>query len=117
AARVDAWVLEISSFQMETTESLRPLAATVLNVSADHLDRHGTLARYADLKAKLLAAAGSAVFNADDPVVAAMGARHPRAIPFSIAKALTRGYSIVEQRGERWLARDGEPLLRRSELA
>jgi len=116
-ARVDAWVLEISSFQMETTESLRPLAATVLNVSADHLDRHGTLTRYADLKAKLLAAAGSAVFNADDPLVAAMGARHPRAIPFSITKALTRGYSIVEQRGERWLARDGEPLLRRSELA
>src|SRR5690606_34072745 len=37
----DAYVLEISSFQMEATESLRPLAAAVLNVSADHLDRHG----------------------------------------------------------------------------
>src|SRR5690606_12257089 len=46
-ALADAYVLEISSFQMETTESLRPLAATVLNVSADHLDRHGDIDRYA----------------------------------------------------------------------
>jgi UDP-N-acetylmuramoylalanine--D-glutamate ligase len=48
----DAYVLEISSFQMETTDSLAPLAATVLNVSADHLDRHGTLELYAELKAR-----------------------------------------------------------------
>jgi len=47
----DAYVLEISSFQMETTDSLRPLSAALLNVSADHLDRHGTFERYAALKA------------------------------------------------------------------
>ena len=57
----DAYVLEISSFQMETTDSLAPLAATVLNVSADHLDRHGTLELYAELKEKLLKAAEHAV--------------------------------------------------------
>ena len=54
----DAYVLEISSFQMETTDSLAPLAATVLNVSADHLDRHGTLEIYAELKEKLLTGGG-----------------------------------------------------------
>ncbi|HEY9182933.1 MAG TPA: Mur ligase family protein, partial [Gammaproteobacteria bacterium] len=52
AGPADAYVLEISSFQMETTDSLAPLAATVLNVSPDHLDRHGTLERYAELKEK-----------------------------------------------------------------
>ncbi len=112
----DAYVLEISSFQMETTDSLAPLAATVLNVSADHLDRHGTLELYAELKEKLLRAAEYAVVNADDPLVAAMGARHPRAVPFSVRAELARGYSLVTAQGERWLARDRKPLLRSSEL-
>jgi len=116
-APADAYVLEISSFQMETTESLAPLAATVLNVSPDHLDRHGTLERYAELKEKLLKSAECAVVNADDPLVAAMGARHAGAVPFSIERTLERGYSIVVRRGERWLARDREPLLRSSELS
>jgi UDP-N-acetylmuramoylalanine--D-glutamate ligase len=116
-APADAYVLEISSFQMETTDSLAPLAATVLNVSPDHLDRHGTLERYAELKEKLLRAADHAVVNADDPIVAAMGARHPHAVAFSVATELARGYSIVARNGERWLARDREPLLRAAELA
>ena len=112
----DAYVLEISSFQMETTDSLAPLAATVLNVSADHLDRHGTLELYAELKEKLLQAAEHAVVNADDPLVAAMGARHARVVQFSVQSELAHGYSIVLRNGERWLARDREPLLRCAEL-
>jgi UDP-N-acetylmuramoylalanine--D-glutamate ligase len=110
----DAYVLEISSFQMETTDSLRPLSAALLNVSSDHLDRHGTFERYAALKAKLLEAADNAVYNADDSVVAAIGARHPHATPVSVERSLSRGYSIVERGGERWLARDGEPLMKRA---
>jgi UDP-N-acetylmuramoylalanine--D-glutamate ligase len=54
AEPADIYLLEISSFQLETTESLRPDVATVLNVSPDHLDRHGSLAAYAALKSKLL---------------------------------------------------------------
>jgi UDP-N-acetylmuramoylalanine--D-glutamate ligase len=113
----DAYVLEISSFQMETTDSLAPLAATVLNISADHLDRHGTLELYAELKEKLLKAAEHAVVNVDDPIVAAMGGRHSRVVPFSIETPLKRGYSIVTSKAERWLARDGNPLMRSAELA
>ena len=112
----DAYVLEISSFQMETTDSLAPLAATVLNVSADHLDRHGTLELYAELKEKLLKAAEHAVVNADDPLVAAMGSRHRRVVHFSVQTELARGYSIMMLKGERWLTRDGKPLLRSGEL-
>ena len=112
----DAYVLEISSFQMETTDSLAPLAATVLNISPDHLDRHGTLERYVELKEKLLRSAMHAVVNADDPLVAAMGARHWDVTPFSVEKELEDGYSIVMDSGERWLARDRELLLRATEL-
>lgn len=113
----DAYVLEISSFQMETTESLRPLAAAVLNVSADHLDRHRDLDRYAALKAKLLSAADWAVFNYDDPLVRNVGERCARPIPFSVETALARGWSIVVKGEERWLARDGRPLLPAAALA
>jgi UDP-N-acetylmuramoylalanine--D-glutamate ligase len=116
AVDADAYVLEISSFQMETTDSLAPLAAAVLNVSADHLDRHGTLELYAELKEKLLKAAEIAVVNADDPLVAAMGVRHARVVPFSVQNELAHGYSIVVKNGERWLSRDAKPLLRASEL-
>jgi UDP-N-acetylmuramoylalanine--D-glutamate ligase len=102
---------------METTDSLAPVAAAVLNVSADHLDRHGSVERYAELKEKLLRAAELAVVNVDDPLVAAMGVRHARAVPFSVVRELARGYAVVVHRGERWLARDGAPLLPAAELA
>jgi len=107
----ELYLLEISSFQMETTSSFQPEAAVVLNVTPDHLDRHGTLEQYAALKAKLLKAADRAVFNADDPIVREMARGHPRATPYSVCEAPANGYGVVEYRGERWLARDREPLI------
>ncbi|NIW24871.1 MAG: UDP-N-acetylmuramoyl-L-alanine--D-glutamate ligase, partial [Gammaproteobacteria bacterium] len=61
AERPEVFVLEVSSFQMEATESLHPKVAALLNVSADHLDRHGSFERYAELKRKLIDAAEMAV--------------------------------------------------------
>ena len=112
----DVYVLELSSFQLETTRSLRPVAAAVLNVSADHLDRHGSLERYAAVKARLLRAARVPVFNWDDPIVRAMGAEYPQGIPFSAREHLDRGYCAVPHRGERWLFRDARPVLPASRL-
>lgn len=117
SATPDVYVLEISSFQMETTESLQPLAAAVLNVSADHLDRHGDLEHYAALKAKLLGAADHAVFNRDDPLVRRAGERSARPVPFSTETRLERGCSIVEAGGRRWLAVDGTPRVPADALA
>lgn len=111
AERPEVFVLEISSFQMETTDSLHPKVAALLNISADHLDRHGSLERYAELKRKLIDAAETAVFNHDDDLVRAMGLEHPRGIPFSTVHAPGRGYGIIEVDGQRCLARDGEPFL------
>ena len=112
----EVYVLELSSFQLETTRSLRPGAAAVLNVSADHLDRHGSLERYAAVKARLLRAARVPVFNWDDPIVRAMGAEYPGGIPFSAREYLDRGYCAVPHRGERWLFRDARPVLPTSRL-
>ena len=70
----DVLVLELSSFQLEACdpEAIRARAATVLNISADHLDRHGSIEAYAALKQKILVNAETAVINADDARVASM---------------------------------------------
>ncbi|TVO64174.1 UDP-N-acetylmuramoyl-L-alanine--D-glutamate ligase [Denitromonas ohlonensis] len=68
----DCWVLELSSFQLETVSELRADAAVVLNISDDHLDRYDSLADYAATKARIFAGARVAVANRDDARVASM---------------------------------------------
>jgi UDP-N-acetylmuramoylalanine--D-glutamate ligase len=66
------YVLELSSFQLERTSALNAAAATVLNVSADHLDRHADLAEYAREKQRIFRGDGTMIINIDDPIVNAM---------------------------------------------
>lgn len=65
----DVWVLELSSFQLETTYNLKPDVAAVLNLTQDHLDWHGSFLNYAQAKARLLQMAAVAVINRDDETV------------------------------------------------
>ena len=64
---VECHVLELSSYQLESTESLAPHASVVLNVSEDHLDRYASVADYAAVKRRVHARAAHLVFNLDDP--------------------------------------------------
>ncbi len=66
------WVLELSSFQLETTRSLKPDAAAVLNLTQDHLDWHGSMQAYGAAKARLLPMADIRIVNRDDAAVRAM---------------------------------------------
>ena len=109
----DAVVLELSSFQLEGCTTLRPRAAALLNLSADHLDRHGSLDAYLALKARIFqaqTAADHAILNADDPALAAVSTRS-RVARFSLrdpgADARLAGDVLVL---------DGAPLLPRAEL-
>ncbi len=113
---VDAYVLEVSSFQMETTTSLAPAAAALLNISPDHMDRHGSLERYAALKVALLEAARRSVINHDDQLVRRLAPRGQETIAFSVREPLRDGWSLVTHRNERWIARGLEPLVPRSVL-
>lgn len=103
----EVWVLELSSFQLEATHSLAPDAATVLNVTQDHLDWHGTMQAYAAAKARLLEMARIAVVNRDDPLVRDM-VRDPageRVRGFgSDAPALAGDLGLLTQQGLAWLA-------------
>ena len=66
------WVLELSSFQLENVWGFEPAAATVLNVSQDHLDWHGSMAAYAAAKARVFGERAVMVINRDDVLVEAM---------------------------------------------
>lgn len=77
-----AWVLELSSFQLESTSSLRPDAATVLNISEDHLDRYAGLDEYAAAKARIFAGDGTQVLNRDDRWSMGMMQRGRRCVSF-----------------------------------
>jgi UDP-N-acetylmuramoylalanine--D-glutamate ligase len=68
----DVWVLELSSFQLETTRTLRMTAAVVLNVTQDHLDWHGNMQAYAQAKARIYGMTDVLIVNRDDASVMAM---------------------------------------------
>ena len=69
---VELYVIELSSFQLETTHSLRTAVSAVLNVSPDHMDRYADIQAYAAAKARILQGAGLGLYNADDPLVMVM---------------------------------------------
>jgi UDP-N-acetylmuramoylalanine--D-glutamate ligase len=106
----DLYVLELSSFQLETTASLALQAAVVLNVSADHLDRYPSVAAYAGAKARIYAKASTVVLNADDPWVMAMRDTAARTLTFSIEQA-SADFTLLRGGTQIFLARRGEKLL------
>lgn len=111
------WVLELSSFQLETTSSLNPDAAVVLNVSEDHLDRYAGMADYVAAKQRVYQGDGIQVINRDDAAVRAMVNRQREVITFGSGKG--KGdfdLGLLEAAGGLWIANGDERLLRLSEL-
>jgi len=112
--QADLYVLELSSFQLERTSQLNATAATVLNVTADHLDRHIDLADYAEQKQRVFIGDGFMVINADDPIVVAMQKAARRVLTFSIQTIAD--FWIGKDNGVEWLMHGDNPLLALSEL-
>ncbi|MDP1653049.1 MAG: UDP-N-acetylmuramoyl-L-alanine--D-glutamate ligase [Rhodocyclaceae bacterium] len=112
-----AWVLELSSFQLETTETLNATAATVLNISDDHLDRYIDLDDYASAKARIFAGSGVQVLNRQDARVKRMAIPGRKLITFGIdAPADANDFGLRENRGEQWLVQGSRFLMPVSEL-
>ena len=112
----DLYVLELSSFQLETTHSLRTAAAAVLNVTADHMDRYGSLQEYADAKARIFRGCAAAVVNLDDPAVRAMSHSAGRVFGFSVHADPAADYRLAQQGEDVALMCDGEALISMSQL-
>jgi UDP-N-acetylmuramoylalanine--D-glutamate ligase len=110
--RPDVYVLELSSFQLETTASLNARAATVLNITPDHMDRYTDVAEYAAAKARIFAGDGVVVINADDPAVVDMAPSGRQIVRFSLGIPVgADDFGLIEHAGETWLARGQQALI------
>jgi UDP-N-acetylmuramoylalanine--D-glutamate ligase len=111
------WVLELSSFQLETLGSLNADAATVLNISDDHLDRYIDLDDYAAAKARVFMGDGAQVLNRADPRVKRMAVAGRRLITFGLdAPGDEADFGLRENRGEPWIVRGERFLLPLQEM-
>ncbi|KAF0284671.1 UDP-N-acetylmuramoyl-L-alanine--D-glutamate ligase [Spiribacter roseus] len=115
--RAELFVLELSSFQLETTVSLQPQVAAVLNLSPDHLDRYDDMAAYAAAKARIFRHAGHAVLNADDPWVRGMAGDAAAVHRFGDAAPPASAWRIGRHRGDAWLMAGETPVMPRDALA
>jgi UDP-N-acetylmuramoylalanine--D-glutamate ligase len=114
----DVFVLELSSFQLETTWSLAPTAATVLNVSDNHLDRYQDLDAYAAAKARIFSNAGIQVLNRDDPRSLAMRIPGRPVESFGASVPAAEGeWGLVRFDRVTWLAHGGGLLVPTDALA
>jgi len=112
----DLYILELSSFQLETTTSLEALAATVLNVSVDHMDRYSGPQAYQRAKARIFRGHGIQVLNRDDPAVAAMRRPGRTITGFGLGVPREGDFGVRVRAGRTWLARGRRCLMPASEL-
>jgi UDP-N-acetylmuramoylalanine--D-glutamate ligase len=127
----EAWVLELSSFQLDGVSNFEPDAAVVLNITQDHLDWHGSMQAYAAAKARIFGKHGIMVINRDDPVVMDMvpppeviksGVRgrpartvHRQVVYFGLDAPQRPGdFGLVTEAGMSWLmrAREADPTVK-----
>jgi len=117
ANQPEIWVLELSSFQLETTATLNADVATVLNISEDHLDRYAGINEYAAAKARIFHGSGVQVLNRDDARSMGMALPGREIITFGLNLPGSASDFGIERAGnEIWLAQGSDRLLKVSEL-
>ncbi|MCK4842691.1 MAG: UDP-N-acetylmuramoyl-L-alanine--D-glutamate ligase [Methylococcales bacterium] len=112
--KIELYVIELSSFQLERTSVLGAKVATVLNVSADHLDRHADIESYAKEKQSIFSANSVMVLNEDDVLVKAMEREGSEVLTFTLKGK--NGFHIETQNEQEWLMNAQQALMRKSEL-
>ncbi len=113
----EIWVLELSSFQLETTATLKTDAATVLNVSEDHLDRYDGMDHYAAAKERIIDGCGMQVLNRDDARSIGMKDAAKEFVSFGLNQpARDCDFGIERSGNDVWLMQGGQRLIKASEL-
>ena len=113
----DLYVLELSSFQLQRTETLPAKVAVLLNVSADHLDWHKSEKNYRNAKYRIFRNAAAAVISRNDPDIAKHVSKGTRIVSFGLDVPEDEHYGLREEEGGEFLARGEQLLLATSELA
>jgi UDP-N-acetylmuramoylalanine--D-glutamate ligase len=111
ADKVDVYVLELSSFQLETVSSLNAAAAVVLNISEDHMDRYSRMRDYTEAKARIYAGDGAMVINLDDPAVVNMRRRGRVTRCFTLNEPQGEDFGVRNYGAGRWLVRGQSQLM------
>lgn len=113
----DVWVLELSSFQLETTSTLAADAATVLNVSEDHMDRYPDVDSYAAAKARIFMGCQTRVLNRDDAHSNAMVQAGSACVKFGIRQPQRNGdWSVRHEGDETWLVQGSRRIMNAADL-
>ena len=112
----ELYVLELSSFQLESTHSLRCAAATYLNLSEDHLDRHHTMQAYGEIKSRIFRGCDVAVVNRDDVATREGAAQATTLLSFGLDAAAGSDYGVQVIDGARWMTHGADAVLPQSAL-
>jgi len=107
----DVYVLELSSFQLETVTSLNAIASVVLNVSADHMDRYKGLTEYETAKERIYDGNGTIIINLDDPAVVSMARNQRTCVGFTLSEPGSGDYGVRDYDGVRWIVKGDEKLI------
>ena len=112
----ELYVLELSSFQLETTFSLAPAVAAVLNVTPDHMDRYASVQDYRLAKHRVYSNCQIAVCNGDDPATDAAGQYQQRQLKFTLQTPGANEFGLINKNGEMYLAHEDHLLMPVREL-
>ena len=112
----ELYVLELSSFQLERAHRLGLDVATVLNVSADHLDRHGTLAGYRTAKHRIFNACRKAVVNRDDPLTVPLLSADVQVVSWCMAEPEAGSFGLRQEDGVEYLSHGNDLLMPTADL-
>jgi UDP-N-acetylmuramoylalanine--D-glutamate ligase len=115
----DWYVLELSSFQLETTTSLQPYAATILNVTEDHMDRYDSFADYKNAKQRIYNNCRHIIYNRGDihtqPALD-LSPKTTHDMSFGLNQPIANQFGIVIEQDQTWLAKGSEKLLNVKQL-
>ncbi len=114
--KAELYVLELSSFQLETTERLNAEVATVLNISEDHMDRYSGLPAYHQAKHRIFRGARQVVFNRDDALSRPLMSDQTPCTSFGLSRPDLKAFGLRDEGGELYLAYEFESLMPVSEL-
>ena len=112
----DLYVLELSSFQLETTYSLNAHASVVLNVSPDHMDRHSSLKDYANTKKRIYSGQGLMVLNKDEEYIHSIMDSKRDTIYFSLDAPEGENFGLINHNNEVWLSQGNEKIINKNQL-
>lgn len=113
----ELYVLELSSFQLERCGNLQLALACNLNLSADHIDRHGDMQTYVAAKQRVYAGCESLVYNRDDNLTRPEGEYEVSQISFGLDEPTSGNYGLREVEGTFWLCHGSRALIKASELS